>query len=170
MGNSDITRLQGWGTTVIRVVVGIVFLMHGGQKLFVLGFGGVAAFLGKLGILAPILAGVVVTLVEFLGGLALFLGLFTRWFAVPLAIDMLVAILAIHLPNGFFLPRGFEYALMLLAATVALALLGPGQASADRLWGSESRDLDQTNKPHLEHERPFHLSDSLGGKGLLISC
>lgn len=138
MGNSDITQLQGWGITVIRVAVGIVFLMHGGQKLFVLGFGGVAAFLGKLGIPAPILAAVIVTLVEFLGGLAIFLVVFTRWFAILLAIDMLVAILTIHMPNGFFLPKGFEYAMMLLAATVALALLGPGQASVDRLLGKRT--------------------------------
>ncbi len=78
------------------------------------------------------LAGVIVTLVEFLGGLALFLGLFTRWFAIPLAIDMLVAILTVHLPNGFFLPDGFEYPLTLLAANVALALLGSGEASVER--------------------------------------
>ncbi len=132
MGNGVFTPLQSWGITVIRVVVGIVFLMHGGQKLFDSGFGGVAAFLGQLGVPVPMLAGVIVTLVEFLGGLALFLGLFTRWFAIPLAIDMLVAILTVHLPNGFFLPDGFEYPLTLLAANVALALLGSGEASVER--------------------------------------
>jgi putative oxidoreductase len=113
--------------------VGIVFLLHGGQKLFVWGFGGVAAFRGEIGIPAPMLAAVVVTLVEFLGGLALLLGLFTRWVAIPLAVDMVVAILTVHLPNGFFLPKGFEYPLTLLAANVSLVLLGSGQASVDTL-------------------------------------
>ncbi len=131
MNTSGFTVLQGWGITVMRVVVGIVFLVHGGQKLFVWGFGGVAAFMGQVGIPAPMLAAVVVTLVEFLGGLALVLGLFTRWVAIPLAINMGVAILTVHLPAGFFLPNGYEFALTLLAANVALALLGSGQASVD---------------------------------------
>jgi putative oxidoreductase len=138
MSNDVFTPLQRWGITAIRVVVGIVFLMHGGQKLFIWGFSGVAAFLGQLGIPAPMLASIIVTLVEFLGGLALFLGLFTRWVAILLAIDMAVAILTVHLPNGFFLPKGFEYPLTLLAANVSLALLGSGEASVDRFLEKQS--------------------------------
>jgi len=120
-----------WGLTILRVVVGIAFLMHGWQKLFVLHFAGVAGFLGHLGIPLPMVTAVVLTLVEFLGGAALVLGLFTRWAAWLLAIDMLVAILLVHLKGGFFLPQGFEYALALLAANIALALTGPGAASVD---------------------------------------
>lgn len=131
MNVNALTRLQGWGITVLRVVVGMVFLVHGGQKLFVFGFGGVAAFLGQVGIPAPGLAAVILTAVESLGGLALLLGLFTRWAAIPLAIVMLVAILAVHLKAGFFLPDGYEFALTLLGANVALALLGSGEASVD---------------------------------------
>ncbi|MBI3085275.1 MAG: DoxX family protein [candidate division NC10 bacterium] len=133
MNSNGLTQLQGWGITVLRVVVGIVFLVHGGQKLFVWGFGGVAGFLGQVGIPAPMLAAVIVTLVELLGGLALLLGLFTSWAAIPLAINMAVAILTVHLQAGFFLPNGYEFALTLLAANVALALLGGGEASVDRL-------------------------------------
>ncbi len=124
---------QGWGITVLRLAVGIVFLMHGGQKLFILGFAGVAAFMGSLGIPAPALAGPLVALVEFLGGLALLLGLRARWAAALLAMDMLVAILTVHLPNGFFLPKGFEFAMTLLAANLALVFLGSGEASVDSL-------------------------------------
>ncbi len=133
MAVNGLTQLQGWGIAVLRIAVGIVFLAHGGQKLFMVGFGGVAGFLGQLGIPAPMLAAVIVTLVEFLGGLALLLGLFARWAAIPLALNMAVAILTVHLPGGFFLPNGYEYALTLLAANVALALLGSGEASLDRL-------------------------------------
>jgi putative oxidoreductase len=133
MAVNGLTPLQGWGIAVLRIAVGIVFLAHGGQKLFMVGFGGVAGFLGQLGIPAPMLAAVIVTLVEFLGGLALLLGLFTRWAAIPLALNMAVAILTVHLPGGFFLPDGYEYALTLLAANVALALLGSGEASVERL-------------------------------------
>ncbi len=128
-----LTRLQGWGITVLRVVVGIVFLVHGGQKLFVFGLGGVAGFLGQAGFPAPMLAAVVLTAAEFLGGLALVLGLFTRWAAILLAFVMLVAVLVVHLQAGFFLPDGYEFALTLLGANVALALLGSGEASVDRV-------------------------------------
>lgn len=136
MSEDTFTRWQGWGITILRVAVGIVFVAHGGQKLFVLGFGNVAGFMGKIGIPAPMLAAIVVTLVEFLGGLALVLGSFTRWAAALLAINMLVAIPAVHLKAGFFLPAGFEFALTLFAANVALLLLGSGEASVDRVLQS----------------------------------
>ena len=76
-------------------------------------------------------AAVVLTLVEFVGGALLVLGLFTRWAAWLLAIDMVVAILLVHLKKGFFNPQGFEYPLTLLAANIAIALAGPGAASVD---------------------------------------
>ena len=65
------SQWQGWGITILRAVVGSVFVMHGGQKLFSYGFRGVAQFLGHAGVPASMLSGVVVTAVECLGGLAL---------------------------------------------------------------------------------------------------
>jgi putative oxidoreductase len=140
----EAVRTQGWGLTVLRVVIGIVFLVHGGQKLFLMGFDGVAGFLGSLGVPAPGLFAVIVTLVELLGGLALILGLFTRVVAVLLAGDMLVAILTVHLPNGFLAANnGYELPLVLLAASVALAVAGPGEAALDKAFAT------RTNNPAL---------------------
>jgi putative oxidoreductase len=127
------------GIAFLRVVVGVVFLAHGGQKLFVLGFASVAGKMQQLGMPLPVPSAVVVTLVEFLGGLGLILGLRARWAAFFISIDMLVAVLAVHLRGGLFLPRGFEYALTLLAASVALTLLGPGALALDSLF-SERKD------------------------------
>jgi putative oxidoreductase len=124
-------RLDARGITILRVTVGLIFVIHGGQKLFVFHFAGVSRSLAGMGIPLPDVSAVVVTLVEFLGGLLLIAGLFTRWAALFLAIEMAVALLAVHLRNGFFLPRGYEYTLALLAANLALALSGPGPLALD---------------------------------------
>jgi putative oxidoreductase len=116
---------------VLRIVVGIIFVVHGGQKLFVYGFGGVIGAFGKMGIPLPVVAAPVVTLVEFLGGLALLVGIFTRLAAFLIACDMLGAILLVHLKSGFFLPQGFEYALAMLGSAIGLALARAGAYSAD---------------------------------------
>jgi len=127
-------RTQGWGITVLRVVIGIVFLVHGAQKLFGFGFDGVAGGFERLGIPLPLFFAVVVTLVEFLGGAALILGLFTRLVSIPLVVDMLVATVLVHLPNGFFsMNGGYEYTLVLIAATVTLTLAGSGEAALDKV-------------------------------------
>jgi putative oxidoreductase len=125
-------KLDALGITILRVVIGIVFTVHGVHKLFIDHFAAVARNFAGLGIPLPDTSAVVVTLLEFLGGLLLIAGLFTRWAALLLAIEMLVAIVAVHLRSGFFMPRGFEYPLTLLAATIALALSGPGKAALDR--------------------------------------
>jgi putative oxidoreductase len=98
-----------------------------------------AGFLGQIGMPAPNVLAPVVAAVELLGGLALVLGLFTRWVAVPLAIVMLVAAVAVHLKQGFFLPNGYEYTLVLLAANVSLFLAGSGELALDNLWMSKER-------------------------------
>jgi len=134
------TSRRDLGIALIRFIVGVVFLAHGSQKLFVMGVAGVGGFLGTLGVPLPAFFGVVVTLVEFLGGIALILGLFTRWAALLLAIDMTVAVLVVHLKHGFFLQGGgYEYALTMLFANAGLALTGAGAYALDNvLWKSRA--------------------------------
>jgi putative oxidoreductase len=137
---AETTDIQAWGIAFIRAIVGIVFLIHGGQKLFVYGVHNVAGMMNQLSIPMPSVAAAVVTWVEFLGGAALLFGVFTRVAALLLAFDMLVAVLKVHLKGGFFLPMGFEYALTLLVTNVALAMTGPGAAVVQNLFSRTRRN------------------------------
>jgi len=119
-------------------MVGIVFLAHGGQKVFVYGFNGVQGAFGQMGIPMPTVLGPFVALLELVGGLLLVVGVGTRWVSILLAIEMAVAVLKVHLSHGFFLPGGFEYALMMFAASCAVALEGPGAAALGRTLSKKS--------------------------------
>ena len=129
-----------WGIALLRIVVGIVFVMHGQQKLFEMGVGGVGGFFASLGVPAPQLAAVVVSVLETVGGLALILGVLTRLFGLLLAGDMLVALLLVHRPNGFFAGNGgVELVLLLGVAALALALTGAGALALDNVLPFERR-------------------------------
>jgi putative oxidoreductase len=127
-------KLQSCGLAVLRIVVGVVFLVHGYQKLFKFGFHGVSAMFGHIGIPLPMFFAVIVTLVEFVGGILLITGLATRIPAALIAIDMIVAILAVHAKHGFYNQAGgFEFPMTLLAAAICLVLAGGGAASLKKL-------------------------------------
>lgn len=118
---------------LIRIVVGLTFLAHGSQKLFQFGIHGVAGAFAQSGIPMPLASAYLATFAEFFGGLFLLLGLLTRLAAIPVAVTMLVAILRVHLKGGFFLPSGFEYALVLLVANAAFILAGGGAWALDNM-------------------------------------
>ena len=133
MNGQAIMARERWGLVPLRIAVGVVFLIHGGQKLFVFGVPGTADILGKIGIPLPTLAAVVVIAAECAGGLGILLGAFARWAGLVLAIDMTVAIMAARLRGGFFTPYGYEFELSLLGACLTIAVLGAGGASIDGL-------------------------------------
>lgn len=115
----------------LRVATGAVFLGHGWQKVQT-GIPGVAGFLAGLGFPAPELFAVLLIAAEVGGGLLLILGAYTHWAAKATAFVALVALLTVHLKNGFMGPGGFEFILVLLAASVSLMITGAGKYSLDR--------------------------------------
>jgi putative oxidoreductase len=127
------TRQYDLALTVIRVITGIVFLAHGAQKLFVFGLEGVTGGFTQMGIPAAGLVAPLVAVLEFFGGIALIAGFLTRPVSLALAFNMLGAFLFAHVRNGFFLPNGFEFVLVLMATTVALTLAGAGAYAVDSI-------------------------------------
>ena len=115
----------------IRVVVGVVFIMHGGQKLFVFGLAGTADIMGKLGLPIPVACAAIVIVAELVGGLAILFGAFIRVFGAALAFEMVVAIAVARWHGGFFAPYGYEFELTLLAACLTFALGGAGGVSLE---------------------------------------
>jgi len=135
--NTQANAQAQYGITLLRVVVGLIFVMHGGQKLFVMGIDGVAGFFGSIGIPFAYASAVLVTAVELLGGALLIAGLFTRYVTPLLAATMVGAIATVHGSKGFFLPEGYEFALILLASSAALFLTGSGALALDDLLGRQ---------------------------------
>lgn len=137
MLNTVLNTNGGLGAFVLRVPVGIVLAAHGAQKLFGwfggYGLGGTAQWMASIGLEPGNVMALLAGSAEFFGGLALVLGVLTRPAAVASAFTMLVAIFSVHINHGLFLTNnGYEYALTLFAATVALAIQGGGDYSVDK--------------------------------------
>jgi putative oxidoreductase len=127
--------------TILRAVLGVVFLAHGSQKMLGLfggfGFHATMGFFTHMGMPAPLAFLIICT--EFFGGLGLIVGLLTRIASLAVAGLMIGAIFMVHLPNGFFMNwmgnqkgEGFEFHLLALAMAAALLLRGAGAFSLDR--------------------------------------
>ena len=124
--------------TLVRIVVGIMFLMHVTGK-FKVGAAAVAAnVMAKNGLEPAMTFAYAAIVLEVVGGACLVVGLFTRFFAAALGIEMAIALLAVHLSKGYAAGGGgYEYVLLIGAALFAIAMRGGGPYSADRMIGKE---------------------------------
>lgn len=131
------------GLTILRLLLGIVFLAHGSQKM--LGLFGGSGFSATMRMfengqhIPPVLAFLAIA-AEFFGGIGLILGLLSRVAAFGIFVNMVVAIKTVHIHNGFFMNwsgkqagEGYEYHLLVLGMTAAIMIMGAGAFSLDRL-------------------------------------
>jgi putative oxidoreductase len=137
-----------FATTILRLALGVIFFAHGAQKA--LGWFGGYGFTGTMGYFTGVLHipaafAFLAIAAEFLGGLGLIFGLLTRVAACGPFCNMIVAVAMIHHNFGFFMNwtgtqkgEGYEYHLLLLAASAFLMIRGAGAASIDRLLSSHA--------------------------------
>ncbi|MFJ2367713.1 DoxX family protein [Microbacterium sp. NPDC087665] len=127
------TAATSWGLLVLRVVVGAIFVAHGAQKIFEYTLAGTIGSFAGMGVPLPEIAAPLVAFVELIGGAMLLVGLFTRLAGILLAVDMLVALVLVHLPAGLWVGEGgYEFVAVLGAVALALAFTGAGRFSVDR--------------------------------------
>jgi putative oxidoreductase len=137
-------------TTILRLVLGVIFFAHGAQKM--LGWFGGYGFTATMGFFTavmhiPSLFAFLAIAAEFFGGLGLIFGLFARVAAFGILSNMIVAIAMVHHQFGFFMNwtgtqkgEGYEYHLLALGATILLMIRGAGAASVDRLLFASAND------------------------------
>jgi putative oxidoreductase len=126
----------GIGALILRLPLGAILAAHGAQKLFGwfggYGLDGTGQWMASIGFTPGVLMATLAGSAEFFGGIALVLGLLTRPAALVVAFTMAVA-MTVHLGNGLFVSNnGYEFALILLAASVALAFSGGGSLALDQ--------------------------------------
>ncbi|MBD3917506.1 DoxX family protein [Paenibacillus sp. PR3] len=126
------------GLLIIRVVIGLLFIGHGAQKLFGWfgghGLKGTGGWLESIGMKPGVLMALAAGVSELAGGLLFGLGLVTWLGAALLIITMLMAAVKVHLPNGLWVTQnGYEYNLVLIVVALGIAFIGAGEYSIDHL-------------------------------------
>jgi putative oxidoreductase len=126
------------GLLIIRLVIGILFIGHGAQKLFGwfggYGLKGTGGWFDSIGMKPGVTMALFAGLAELIGGILLAAGLLTPLAALMIAGTMLMAIVKVHGPNGLWsTSNGYEYNLTLMAVAVGIALIGPGKYAIDAI-------------------------------------
>ena len=129
--------LEAWSWVIVRCACGLILAVHGWGKIS-RGEEAMAPAFVKMGYEHPVALIYLLIFVEFVGGLAIAVGLFTRFFAAAVTIEMAVITFVHYLPNGFsWLNRGYEFTLMWGLLALAILIRGGGPYSLDRRIGVE---------------------------------
>jgi len=124
--------------TLVRIVIGYIMFMHGWAKVTGPGFAGVSGMMAKNSLVPGGAFAGSAMFFETVGAVCIIVGLFTRFFAAALAIEMGIAFLVVHMSKGFAVGQGgYEYVLLLGTVLFAIAIRGGGPYSVDRMIGKE---------------------------------
>jgi putative oxidoreductase len=131
---SWLDRFQPFGALVMRLVLGIIMIRHGYDKI--IPSGALYSFSHRVAQMhLPIWLGYVAAFTEFFGGMLLIVGLLTRIAAFMTACDMAVAIIKIHLHGGLMGPNSFAFPLACFAIALMLVFTGCGWLGLDDFVG-----------------------------------
>lgn len=168
---ANIYKFRQWSLTLLRIALGFIFTYHGYMKLFVPGgFNGTVAFFAAIGIPIPLYSALLVAIVEFAGGLFLIAGFLAKWASAALIINMLVALLKVHLKNGFLIVNGgIEFAAALIFSLLVILLNGPGSLSFDRIvfGGEEEKKTQRESKENSRRSRKKSKVKDFEGNGVI---
>jgi len=155
-----LNTLNDFMLTIVRVTLGLTMFAHGAQKM--LGWFGGYGFSGTMGFFThqmeiPAPLAFLAIAAEFFGGLGLIFGLLGRVAAFGAIINMIVAAILVHIPNGFFMNwfanqkgEGFEYHLLAIALGLTILVKGSGAFSIDRLV---SRTILQDRRVSMQYRK-----------------
>jgi putative oxidoreductase len=127
--------MAAYGATLLRLILGIVYIMHAYLAVVVFGPAGMIDYQAKNGVPFAEIGTWYLIVAHGLGGIFLVLGLFTRWAALANVPVMVGALLFVHLKNGFWAhsrPSGYEYVLVLAVVSLAVAMIGGGALTLRR--------------------------------------
>ncbi len=129
------TTYADFGPLVLRVALGAVFAYHGYDKVFVKGVPMITGFMASLGLPFPTLMAYLLSYGELVGGILLILGLLTYWVTIVDMVIGAVAFVTVHMANGFSASNGgYEFIMLIFAASFALFISGPGKYSIDHMF------------------------------------
>jgi putative oxidoreductase len=132
---SWLNRFQPFGALIMRLVLSIIMIRHGYDK--VIPSGSLYNFTHMvIRLHLPVWLGYLAAFTEFFGGLLLLVGLLTRIVAIMMAIEMVVAIIKIHIHGGLMGPNSFAFPLTCFAIALMLVFTGCGWLGLDDLAGS----------------------------------
>jgi putative oxidoreductase len=140
--NKLISTANDHAVALVRLVIGVIFFMHGAQKA--LGWFGGYGFHGTMNFFTtqmglPAVFAFLVIVAEFCGGIGLIVGFLSRIAALGIAVDMFFAVILVHGRNGIFMNwagnqkgEGYEYHLLAIAICILIMVKGAGALSVDR--------------------------------------